>query len=221
VEFPDLHEALFIRRINRFVGEIEINGKRERALIRNTGRLIELLYRGNRVFVAEKYAGKCSYEIMLALDGDVLVCIDSHITPKLLAEAIRSGTADYGKVRDIKFEVTFNSSRFDMLIEKEREKIFVEVKSVNVVKGGVGLFPDAPTERGRRHIMELMETGKGEIAFVVQRKDAQCFAPYKEIDGEFDRLLRDFRRKGGTVRAFVCEVSLSYISIKKEIPLCF
>ncbi len=221
MEFPHLYEAVFIRRINRFVGEIDIKGKIYRALIRNTGRLIEVLYKGNTVFVSKKDTGKCPYEIVLATDGDVLVCIDSHIAPKLLAEAIQKGVIDYGNVRDIKFEVSLNSSRFDMLVEREKDRILLEVKSVNIVKGGVGLFPDAPTERGRKHIKELMKIRGGEIAFVVQREDALCFAPYKEIDGEFDALIRKFRSAGRGVRAFVCDVNLSSINIKGEIPLCF
>ncbi len=221
MEFPPLYEAVFIRRINRFVGEIEIKGRRYRALIRNTGRLIEILYRGNRVFVSKKDTGKCPYEIVLATDGDVLVCIDSHIAPKLLAEAIQKGVINYGKVRDIKFEVSFNSSRFDMLVEREKDRVLLEVKSVNIVKAGVGLFPDAPTDRGRRHIRELMKIKGGEIAFVVQREDALCFAPYTEIDGEFDALIRNFKNAGKGVRAFVCDVNLSSINIKREIPLCF
>ena len=224
MRFPSLSEAKFLRRINRFVGEIEIDGCIQRALIRNTGRLKELLYEGNRVFVRRKDRGKYGYEILLASFGRNLVCIDSQIPPKLLNEAIEEGNINYGKVFSIKLEPKFGGSRFDLFIDSDRGRFFIETKSVNLVKNEVGLFPDAPTERGRRHIRKLMDmlnTYRAEVVFIIQREDAVCFAPNGEVDEGFKKILIEFRDKGGTVRAYKCRVSLKSIYIDREVPLCF
>ncbi len=224
MKFSKLYEAEFLRRVNRFVGEINIKGKTEKALIRNTGRLRELLYEGNSIFVRRKSTGKYSYEIVLVRFGESLVCINSHIAPKLLIEAISEGIMDCGIIRSFKFEPVLGKSRFDILIETEIGKLLIETKSVNLVKDKVGLFPDAPTERGRKHLEELLQVNEKfipEVVFIIQREDAECFAPNENIDPLFAEALRNFKEGGGKVRAFKCEVTLDYIKVKEEVPLCF
>ena len=137
MRFPKLKEAKFKKRLNRFVGLIELEGKDYTAYIRNTGRLKELLCEGNKIYVAKRKEGKHPFEIVLAEFKDYLVCIDSHIAPKLYAEYIKV---------PVSFEPTFGDKRFDLLLGHRP----VEVKSVNLVEDGIALFPDAPTERGRR-----------------------------------------------------------------------
>ena len=144
MKFPDLIPAKFLRRLNRFVAEVSIEGKRVFAHIRNTGRLTELLKPGNTVFLKEKHSGKYPFELPLVDMGSSLVCIDSTITPKLYAEFLSM---------PVRFEPKFGEHRFDLMYDSR----VVETKSVNLVEDGVALFPDAPTERGRKHIQKLIK----------------------------------------------------------------
>ncbi|MFN3870925.1 MAG: DNA/RNA nuclease SfsA [Aquificaceae bacterium] len=209
MKFPELKPARFIKRLNRFVGLVELKGKEYTAYIRNTGRLKELLFEGNEVYVARR-ENKHPFEIVLASFGKYLVCIDSHITPKLYAEYL--GVSP-------QFEPCFGNKRFDLLLDKRP----VEVKSVNLVEKDVALFPDAPTKRGREHIEKLIELSKEGykplIVFVVQREDGKVFSPNWRIDPEFSQALLKYSKLGLEVRAYRCEVSLEEIKLKEEIPV--
>jgi sugar fermentation stimulation protein A len=211
MRFPKLKEAEFLERLNRFVGRIRIGGKEYTAYIRNTGRLPELLLSGNKVYVCERSSGKHPYEIILSEKNSTLVCIDSHITPKLFAENLNG--------HEIAFEPRFDSSRFDLLLDGRP----VEVKSVNLVEDGIGLFPDAPTERGRKHIEKLIELSKRGfkplVVFVVQREDAIAFSPNWKTDRAFSEALVRYVSLGLEVRAYRCTVSLEEIKLKDEIPV--
>lgn len=210
MKFPPLREATFLERLNRFVGLVQLENRTLSAYIRNTGRLRELLFPGNRIYLVEKREGKHPFEILLAERDKHLVCIDSHIAPKLYAEW--SGCS-------VSFEPRFGNKRFDLLIEGRP----VEVKSVNLVREGVALFPDAPTQRGKEHIEKLIELSREGyrplIVFVVQREDAQVFSPNWEVDPEFSEALLRYSRLGLEIRAYRCYVSLEEIRIKEEIPV--
>ncbi len=210
--------ATFLERINRFVGRVEIKGREESALIRNTGRLKELLRPGTRVFLREKSTGKHRYEILLVSTGDHLVCIDSHLPPKLLAEHMREKSHPW-KAQNIRFEPKVGNSRLDLLINS---KILIETKSVNLVINRTALFPDAPTPRGTRHLRDLMESHPNytpAVVFVIQRPDATSFSPNTETDPAFSETLKEFARKGHTIKAFRCEVNPDEIYIKDEVPV--
>ncbi|MCS7262110.1 MAG: DNA/RNA nuclease SfsA [Aquificaceae bacterium] len=208
MKFPPLVEAKFVERKNRFVALVELKGRLYSAYVRNTGRLTELLYGGNRVYLAER-GGKHPYEITLASYGHHLVCVDSHLTPKLLGEFL--GVAE--------FEPKFGEVRFDLLWKGRP----VEVKSVNLVRGRVALFPDAPTPRGRRHIRKLIELSKlGHeplLVFVVQREDGEVFSPNRKVDPDFAQALEEYLSHGLEVRAYRCSVSLEEIKIKEQVPI--
>ncbi len=209
MRFPKLKEALFVERLNRFVGIILLEGRRYTAYIRNTGRLTELLREGNRVYV-KPARGKHPFEIVLALYEGILVCIDSHIAPKLYVEHIGKACS---------FEPSFGDARFDLLVEGQP----VEVKSVNLVKSSVALFPDAPTKRGTRHILKLIELSRQgyrpSLVFVVQRQDCELFCPNWEVDKDFAQALEVYVNQGLKVSALRCKVSLEEIVIEKEIPV--
>lgn len=208
MKFPPLKEAIFLQRENRFVGKVLLNGEEVRAYIRNTGRLTELLRRGNKVYLKEKHQGKYPYEILLVDYMGTLVCIDSHIAPKIYAESLMP--------KNVVFEPKVNASRFDLLVDD----LLIEVKSVNLVVNGVALFPDAPTKRGARHLRELaylIDSRPACVVFIVQREDALAFAPNCSVDPEFCKAFEEFRRKGGMVKAYRCSVSIEGISLKDEI----
>ncbi len=210
MRFPELKEAKFKKRLNRFVGLIELEGKDYTAYIRNTGRLKELLFEGNKVYVAKRKEGKHPFEIVLAEFKGHLVCIDSHITPKLYAEYIKI---------PVFFEPTFGDKRFDLLLDNRP----VEVKSVNLVEDHIALFPDAPTERGRRHIEKLIELSREGyeplVVFVVQREDCKAFSPNWRVDPKFSEALLKYVKLGLEARAYRCSVSLEEIKLKDEIPV--
>ncbi len=210
MRFPELKKASFIRRLNRFVGLVSFEGKTFTAYIRNTGRLSELLFEDNEVYITEKQEGKHPFEIVLAKKDGYLVCIDSHIAPKLYAEYVGSC---------VSFEPRFGNKRFDLLLEGRP----VEVKSVNLVKSGVALFPDAPTKRGKEHIKKLIELSKEGykplVVFVVQREDARVFSPNWEVDRDFSEALFEYHRLGLEIKAYKCSVSLEEIKLKEEVPV--
>ncbi|GAB6065457.1 DNA/RNA nuclease SfsA [Aquifex pyrophilus] len=204
--------AVFLRRLNRFVGEIFLKGRIEKALIRNTGRLEELLKFGNAVFVREKKGGKYGYEIILSRAQKSLVCIESHYAVKLYEEYLREKG-----IKDIKREVKVGKHRFDFLV---RNKL-VEVKSVNLVKNGVALFPDAPTKRGASHIRELIKLSKRYnplLVFVVQREDFYRFMPNCERDREFCEAFYEYVERGFPVEIYKCSVGLEEVKIVEKIP---
>ncbi len=219
MEFGPLKKGVFVKRVNRFVGEVLVDGKRKKALIRNTGRLEELLTEGREVYLRER-EGRCEAEVVLVKAKGSFVCIDSHLPPLLLLEYMRSkGTPWFPK--SFKMEPKVGSSRFDLLING---RILIETKSVNLVKEGVALFPDAPTERGRRHIRDLIELRDRflpALVFVIQREDAKVFSPNYGTDPDFGKLLEEFWRLGLPVKAFSCKVSPYEIRVWKEIPVVF
>ncbi len=215
MRFGELLRGEFLERLNRFTCCVRVEGREERALLRNTGRLRELLKKGVEVYLQRKSSGKLPYELKLVKFGEVLVCVDSHLSPKLLAEYLERT----GNVSDARFEFKVGRSRFDLLLNN---RLLVETKSVNLVRDGVALFPDAPTERGAKHVEELMSLYPSylpAVVFVVQREDALLFRPNEETDPKFAEVLRRFTERGFTVKAFLCGVSLREIYIKSEIPV--
>ncbi len=218
MKFGSLKPAVFVSRLNRFVCEVVINGRVYTALLRNTGRLRELLFEGNEVYVRWKASGKHPYEIVLARYGKELVCVDSHLPPKLLSEYLEKKHYPWEPL-EVRFEFAVGRSRFDLLINK---RILVETKSVNLVNDRTALFPDAPTERGRRHIEELIllrDRFEPALVFVVQREDADSFSPHTRVDPDFSRMVKRFIEEGLPVHAFLCKVDLTDIHIWKEIPV--
>ena len=219
MELGELVEGEFVERVNRFVCRVKVREKETTALLRNTGRLRELLVRGRKVFLREKASGKHRFELLLVeADNKTLVCVDSHLPPRLFAEYLRRNARPY-KAEVFRFEPKIGGSRFDLLIDG---RLLVETKSVNLVRDSVALFPDAPTERGRRHILELIElfpAYEPALIFVIQRPDAELFSPNWETDPEFSEALKRFRDLGFTVKAFLCEVSPREIYIKGEVPV--
>ena len=193
MHFGKLIPARFLKRDNRFVCTVELKGKKEKVLLRNTGRLTELLVPERRVYLREKSSGKYRFELFLVETEKSLVCVNSHLPPLLLEEFLKREGYPW-KAESIKKEVKVGSSRIDLLINGNT---LVETKSVNLAKGSTALFPDAPTSRGRRHVKELMNLNhnlKPALVFVIQREDADRFSPNYDTDPEFSLLVEEFAR---------------------------
>jgi sugar fermentation stimulation protein A len=197
--------------------------------VANSGRMSELLVPENPMYVtpvANSTDRKTAYDLTLVEYNGVLVSPDSRLPNKLIKEAIEAGRlpelAEYSTVTP---EVPFHDSRIDMLLSGSPGKLYLEAKSVNLVVDGTALFPDAPTERGRKHLGSLMKAvdeGLGAaVAFVIQRPDAERFAPHRHADPAFSETLRAAVEYGVQVHAYRCEVSLTGITVSDRAPVGF
>ncbi len=143
MEICGLVEAKLVRRVNRFVLEIEIDGSLQLAHLRDSGRLTELMRRGNRVFVRPKKREKTNYEVFVIYDKDVPVIVNSSIHSEIAIEILERESFKIERK-----EVKVGKSRIDLLVSKDSLLKLVEVKGCTLVKDYIALFPDAPTERG-------------------------------------------------------------------------
>jgi sugar fermentation stimulation protein A len=220
-----LIKGTMIRRNNRFRATVSVGGVNAWAHVPNSGRLEELLTPGRPVWLAPAGSPerKTAYDLKLVEFESVLVSVDARLPNPLFAEALAKGSISGFAYPTVKPEVVRGSSRLDFRLSGPDGICWVETKSVTLVRDGTALFPDAPTERGRKHLRELMDiVSSGEraaVVFVVQRPDALRFSANRETDPEFADTLRRAAGVGVSVRAFTCEVSLAEILIGSEVPL--
>lgn len=211
-------EGCFIKRLNRFLGLVLIKDKEELVHIPNTGRMLELLTLDAKVLLEKSNSRnrKTKYTLKLVLYKKIWVCIDSLITNKIAYEYLEEH-----KKGIINREVKYLNSRFDFTITTPSEKTYIEVKSVNLVKDGIAFFPDAPTARGTKHILELkkciQEGYRALVIFIVQRNDAYSFKPNVEVDKSFVMTLRDAYNNGLEVLVLKCRINNKEISIEQKI----
>ncbi|AZR72971.1 hypothetical protein BBF96_05920 [Anoxybacter fermentans] len=215
----------FIKRLNRFVAKVEVDGQVVKAHVPNSGRMKELLFSGNRVVLEEKSGEgrKTSYDLIMAEYDGYLVSIDSRLPNYLVEEAINKGQLPgFGGLKVERREVSYGDSRLDLKLTGEKEG-YCEIKSVTLVKDGIAMFPDAPTSRGARHLRELIRAQKegfqAFIVFLVQRDDAVAFKPNDETDPEFGTALREAMASGVQVKAYTCRVSERGVEVIREIPV--
>lgn len=230
MKFPELIPARFVKRENRFTAGLRLaNEKIATAFIPTTGRLTGVLFPGCRVWLAQAEPSKgrkTAFDIVLVeLIGGGYCCVNALNANRLFAEAVGSGKLDAFQYPEISNEVTIGQSRLDFRLSNGQEVCWVEVKSVTFVRDGVGLFPDAPTSRGRKHLLELAELAEDgdrvSVVFVAQREDVQSFSPYTQIDPEFAETLKTVNQQGVEIHAYRCKVNLSLIEVGEEIPLHF
>ena len=211
MKYENIRRAKFLSRPNRFIANIEIEGKTEICHVKNTGRCKELLVPNATIFVQEtdKAERKTKYDLIAVYKGERLVNIDSQVPNKIFHEWVLD-SGYFGEVELIKPEYKYKNSRFDFYLETKNSKILVEVKGVTLEEDGVALFPDAPTERGIKHITELgecIEDGyEAYIFFIIQMKDARYFAPNYKTHQAFGEALVKGAEQGIKVIAFDCEV---------------
>ena len=224
MKYDNIRKAKFLVRKNRFICEIEIDNKTFPCHVKNTGRLKELLIPGTICYVQESDNAerKTKYSLVAVHKSDEVVNIDSQAPNKVFYEWVRNG----GFVDDvtlIKPETTFGNSRFDCYIETDKKNIFVEVKGVTLEKEGVALFPDAPTERGVKHLKELCECVRSGyeayIVFVVQMKGVHTFSPNEETHKEFAETLKECRKNGVNILCVDCDVTSDTLNISKRIDV--
>ena len=219
-----LPRAIFKKRLNRFLGLAELNSNEVEVYIPNPGRLQELLIPGATIYIHEKTkpGRKTRFDLILVEDEGVLVSIDSRIPNRLFEEALKQGTLKRFEGFHVEArEFQLDDSRIDFLLGGPR-LMLVEVKSCTLVEGDTALFPDAPTERGRRHLRNLTYRPRGfeaAIVFIIQRGDAVRFRPNSRLDPEFTEALREAHRSGVEVYAYLCQVTPKSIEVVEEVPV--
>ena len=227
VQFPPMVEGRFIKRLNRFAALVDIDKRECLTHVPNSGRMEELLVPGFRVLLIPAPDGttrKTAFDLALVDIGTTLSSADARLPNKLVAEAISAGRlpqfAAYPAVRP---ESTFGESRLDFLLEGPAGSCYVETKSVTLVEDGVGLFPDAPTLRGVKHLhslMAAMDAGyRAGVIFVIQRDDAEAFAPHDTADPLLGETLRAAVDRGVEVWAYRCRVDERRIELAESIPV--
>lgn len=218
MKYDNMHKAIFKERLNRFIAKIEINGEETFAHVKNTGRCKELLVPNATVYVShsDRENRKTKYDLIGVVKGDRLINMDSQAPNKVVQEWLKKG--DYFKdLTLIRPEKTYGKSRFDFYIEAKDQKAFIEVKGCTLEENGEIRFPDAPTERGVKHIQELTEALKegynAYIIFVIQMKDVLYFTPNDSTHKAFGDALRMANRAGVKILAMDCHVTVDSLEL--------
>ena len=210
-------KAEFLRRPNRFIAEVKINGRTETVHVKNTGRCRELLVPGVTVYLEDclQSTRKTRYDLIAVdkiRDGKPVlpVNMDSQIPNAAAAEWLpESGM--FSPSAEIRREVTYGNSRFDLFIKDGDRQCFMEVKGVTLEHDGIAYFPDAPTERGVKHIRELIQCREdgfeAVILFVVQMKEIRQFRPHDAMHPAFGEALREAAAKGVKIMAMDCRIT--------------
>lgn len=224
MRYERIESGIFLERPNRFIAYVEINGNKEMVHVKNTGRCAELLQTGVSVYVqkADNPERKTQWDLIGVKKGKKMINMDSQIPNKVVEEWIRKGNLISNPTL-IKPEVTYKQSRFDLYVEEGERKIFIEVKGVTLENDGVVKFPDAPTERGVKHIRELCEAVKegyeAYVFFVIQMKGVKYFTPNMKTHAAFGEALKSAQEQGVRILAYDCKVGKDSIEIGKEVPV--
>lgn len=224
MKYKNIVEGKFAARPNRFIAHVEINGQTEICHVKNTGRCRELLIEGSRVFLekSDNPHRKTKYDLISVYKGDMLVNMDSQVPNKAVGEWLASGGL-FEDITVIKPEKTYGNSRFDFYVEAADRRIFMEVKGVTLEHDGIARFPDAPTERGVKHLRELkacIEDGyEAYVVFVIQMKGIELFMPNIETHREFAEVLKEAQEAGVRVLAYDCDVTEDSIKISSPVPV--
>ena len=216
----------FLARPNRFIAYVEVEGEEVIAHVKNTGRCKELLIPNATVYLqdwGEEHSGrKTRYDLIAVEKGSLLVNMDSQAPNKVFAEWANQGGFVSGLTR-LKPEAKWGNSRFDFYWEAGERRGFTEVKGVTLEHNGLVRFPDAPTERGVKHLEELIlakEVGyETAVCFVIQMEGMRMFSPNNETHPAFGTALRKAAAAGVRVIAMECHVTPDTLQITKEIPV--
>ena len=222
MRYHNIEEGVFLKRPNRFIAVVKLKGEEVVCHVKNTGRCRELLVPGAPVFLekSDNPNRKTQYDLIAVQKGNRLINMDSQIPNKVVEEWLLQGNL-FGKDARVKREVSYGNSRFDLYIETEERKIFMEVKGVTLEENGVVRFPDAPTQRGVKHIKELCKCMKdgyeAYIMFVIQMEDVLYFEPNYATHPEFGNALSEAEKAGVHILAYICQVRKDLINLAKPV----
>ena len=214
--------AQFISRPNRFIARVRIDGREETVHVKNTGRCRELLVPGARVWLAEgaNPARKTRYDLVAVKKGEMLVNMDSQAPNKAAAEAL---PRLFPGLTGLRPEAVFGDSRLDFCADLSDKKLYVEVKGCTLEEDGVALFPDAPTERGVKHLRELENAVRAghaaALLIVIQMKGVRVFRPNRRTHPAFAEALLHARDAGVQVLARDCLVTPDSLTLDQAVEV--
>ena len=222
--YHHIQKATFLKRPNRFIAHVLLQGKEEIVHVKNTGRCRELLEQGNVVYLekGKNPNRKTAYDLVAVEkkrpeQKPLLVNMDSQAPNTVVEEWLQKKGYTYQR------EVKKGKSRFDFFVSKEGQTGYLEVKGCTLEEEGVARFPDAPTERGIKHVRELISLQKqglqNAIIFVVQMEQMREFRPNEQTHLEFAKVLKEAKEAGVTLRALTCKVTPDTLEIAGEIPI--
>ncbi len=220
MKYKNIVEGIFLERPNRFIAHCLIDGKEEICHVKNTGRCKELLVKDSTVYLqkADNPNRKTKYDLISVQKGERLINMDSQIVNSVALEFIPELFHD---ITFVKPEYKYGNSRFDIYVETETDKIFIEVKGVTLENDGIVSFPDAPTQRGVKHLKELQkavtEGYRAYVLFIVQMSDVKYFEPNIKTHSEFAEELKKAKDNGVIPLAFDCAVTPDSIEIRKPV----
>lgn len=214
----------FIDRPNRFIAHVEIDGQVQTVHVKNTGRCRELLVPGATVYVqhSDDPSRKTAWDLIAVEKGQRLINMDAQAPNRVFGEWVQAGNF-LPNLTLLRPETRYGASRFDFYLEADGKKHFVEVKGVTLEQDGIVRFPDAPTERGVKHLEELMRAQQEGyecwVCFVIQMSDVMHFEPNDATHPQFGEALRRTDKAGVHILALDCVVTAETLAIKGEIPV--
>lgn len=231
MKYEKITSARFLSRPNRFVAQVLLNGEEVSVHVNNTGRCRELLVPDSVVYLEDftyrQGKRKLLYDLIAVRKGNLLINMDSQAPNKVVREALENGSIKLPGMSElaiIRPEKIYGDSRFDFYVEDENnEKGFVEVKGVTLENDGIASFPDAPTERGVKHLNELVTAMKNGyhsyVLFVIQMSGMKMFTPNDATHREFGDALRYAAEKGVHILAYECAVTPDSLEITDLVPI--
>lgn len=227
MKYTKIIEGVFLKRPNRFIAQVLIDGKEETVHVKNTGRCKELLLPGVKVILEDCSNNpnrKTRYSLIAVWKGDMLINMDSQVPNTVVYEALKEGKIE--EIKDVvysKREVTFGKSRYDIYYESENQKGFIEVKGVTLEDNHISMFPDAPTERGAKHVLEMIEAVKegyqGALFFLIQMKGPDEFRLNWEMDRNFSEAVKLASENGVEILAYDSTVLENSITLDKPVKI--
>ena len=215
MKYENIRRAVFLERPNRFIARVEMDGKTEAVHVKNTGRCRELLIPGSEVWLTRSGnpARKTKYDLVAVRKGNgILFNIDSQAANTVTLEWLREQEWD-----EIRPEYTYGASRVDFFMRRGTEKYLMEIKGCTLERDGTGFFPDAPTERGAKHVRELMHAAAegyhAILAFVIQMDGVYEVRPNRETDPAFADALEEAARHGVRILFLPCHVEPDSLTI--------
>ena len=224
VRYGQIVRGVFLERPNRFVAYAQIADGVQKVHVKNTGRCRELLIPGTVIWLDESDnpQRKTRYDLVAVEKGNKLINMDSQAPNRVFGEYVAAGKF-MPELTSVKAEATWGDSRFDFRLEDAKGPIFVEVKGVTLEEDGFARFPDAPTERGVKHLRGLtraVEQGyRAAVVFVVQMEDVKSLSPNDDTHPAFGEALRQAAKAGVQVYAYSCRVIPGEVEILRPVPV--
>ena len=218
MHYPNMISGTFLARPNRFIAQIKIDGQVETVHVKNTGRCRELLPVGAEVWCQKSGNPnrKTKYDLITVRKGDRLINMDSQAPNIAAGEWLRNG--GLGKIGNLKAESFHGDSRFDFSFTLNGKPCFLEVKGVTLENDGICAFPDAPTERGTKHLKGLTQAAKDGfgafVLFVIQMADVKYLHPNDATDPDFGAALREAAAAGVNILAMDCGVDIDRMELR-------